>query len=652
METKAHFLVDKQNFGFFETSSDQYSNLNLNQNYQSLHPDNVQSKRALNKSEKYAVTKLSDLMVSVDLQAKKDSHSWNKSNKKLSPKFLNLNQKSEEEHEFAKESKNINKSTLSLHIATYENSTEDTPDSDAFEKEGIKRKDASKDLLKKWDTGSSLVIENPFEFPRQQENQNKHPEVVQFKASQKLRNPNEVVNEKTNTLETSKKDSKPAKVDVVTPVAATAAANTTPPPVTATTPNPAAAPTTPAAIIAAKLETSKKDSKPAKDDASKSSKERKSLKEGGKSKIADTPGKSSKSKKEKESVSKKEPEKKLQLKDLIRKHLLAGSVRMEYELWELHQLLDMAKISMQKKSTLIDVRTPVNICGDIHGQYGDLMRIFNSCGMPFKSRYLFLGDYVDRGRHSLEVIVLLFACQIQFPNNIFLLRGNHELSNINRVYGFHAELRTRYRSVLDSKQLYDHFNEIFSEMPLAAIVEGKILCMHGGLSPELNHLDDIRKIKRPLLIVRGLAQDLLWADPESGVKGFQPNKIRAVSHVFGEDAVQSKTKQLGIDMVIRAHQVVEFGYAFFANRQLVTVFSAARYHEDLCNFAAVVQVDDRLELAFMQLKPSEFDQQKKEKIVATMDCDEENDDDNNNPGGADKNKTDNAAAKDEAAAAP
>ncbi|VDM16836.1 unnamed protein product [Wuchereria bancrofti] len=112
---------------------------------------------------------------------------------------------------------------------------------------------------------------------------------------------------------------------------------------------------------------------------------------------------------------------------------MAGSTRMEYELPDLHQLLTMAKASFQKVPTLVEVPCPVNICGDIHGQYGDLMRIFASCGLPFKVRYLFLGDYVDRGRHPLEVIVLLLACKIQFPKFVFLLRGNHELFHINKI---------------------------------------------------------------------------------------------------------------------------------------------------------------------------------------------------------------------------
>ncbi|KAI6208836.1 Serine/threonine-protein phosphatase [Aphelenchoides besseyi] len=286
---------------------------------------------------------------------------------------------------------------------------------------------------------------------------------------------------------------------------------------------------------------------------------------------------------------------KLNLKQLIKEHLNKGVARMDYSVTILHQLLDLARASFQKQPTLVEVKAPVNICGDIHGQYTDLMRIFASCGLPFRSRYLFLGDYVDRGRHSLEVIVFLLACKVQYPMSIFLLRGNHD------VYGFNAELRTRYRDVAQSTSLYQHFNSVFAEMPLAAIVSGKILCMHGGLSPHLNSLDDVRKIQRPLTVVKGLAQDLLWADPEAGVAGFAPNKVRATSHVFGETAV------------------VEYGYAFFAGRQLLTIFSASRYHDDLCNYAAVVQVNERLEVSFMQLKPIEFEQHKQDKIARTQD---------------------------------
>ncbi|RCN29393.1 Ser/Thr phosphatase family protein [Ancylostoma caninum] len=345
------------------------------------------------------------------------------------------------------------------------------------------------------------------------------------------------------------------------------------------------------------------------------------------------------------------------MKEFIKKHFIAGAARQNYEVYEIHLILEKAMDAMKNSPILLELKCPVNICGDIHGQYGDLMRIFNAyirsnslvlahrrlfslgsvrreyelalvsrpagpttnkaCGLPFKHRYLFLGDYVDRGRHSLEVIMLLLALRIQFPRKVYLLRGNHELSNINRVYGFNAEIRQRYRNLAESKALYDHFNEVFAQMPLAALVSGRILCMHGGLSPNLNSLDDIRKLQRPLRVVRGLAQDLLWADPETGTKGFQQNKIRAVSHIFGEEMVRDKCKQLNIDLVIRAHQVVEFGYAFFCGRSLITVFSAARYHEELVNYAAVVKVtaapvDATLELSFVQLKPQEFEKVRRE----------------------------------------
>ncbi|CAD5207981.1 unnamed protein product [Bursaphelenchus xylophilus] len=316
----------------------------------------------------------------------------------------------------------------------------------------------------------------------------------------------------------------------------------------------------------------------------------------------------------------------LNIKALITQHFQGPPSRMDYNIDEIYEVLEQAKASFMKQPSLLEVRPPMNICGDIHGQFTDLMNIFNSVGLPFKKSYLFLGDYVDRGRHSLEVIMLLFMFKIRYPDNTFLLRGNHELKNINRVYGFRAELRSRFR--LDGDNLYVKFNEVFSHMPLAAIVGKRILCMHGGLSPLLKTLDDIRRIQRGKLTLEkdSIEQDLLWADPEYGIKGFQKNEMRGVSYYFGADVVKNMCRRLDIDVVIRAHQVVEYGYAFFANRSLVTVFSAARYHPDTPNYGAVAQVGKDLELSFMQLKPKEAKEPcttTGRKFIRTMDEDDD-----------------------------
>ena len=130
--------------------------------------------------------------------------------------------------------------------------------------------------------------------------------------------------------------------------------------------------------------------------------------------------------------------------------------------------------------------------GDTHGQYFDLLRLFEYGGYPPESNYLFLGDYVDRGKQSLETICLLLSYKIKFPDNFFLMRGNHECASINRIYGFYDECKRRY-----SIKLWKIFTDVFNCLPVAALVDEKILCMHGGLSPDLNSLDQIKKIVRP-----------------------------------------------------------------------------------------------------------------------------------------------------------
>uniref|UniRef100_A0A915EPM9 Serine/threonine-protein phosphatase n=1 Tax=Ditylenchus dipsaci TaxID=166011 RepID=A0A915EPM9_9BILA len=286
----------------------------------------------------------------------------------------------------------------------------------------------------------------------------------------------------------------------------------------------------------------------------------------------------------------------LNLKRIIKHHLLDGARQQQYDLWELHLLLNAAK-------------------NHIHGQYSDLLKIFEVCGLPYKHKYLFLGDYVDRGRHSLEVIVLLLALKVQFPKHFFLLRGNHEVRKINSVYGFRDELVARYPAVDDWMSLHAAFNDVFAEMPLAAVVSGKIICMHGGISEQLNSLDDIRKIKRPIYTLQpGLMQDLIWADPQVGIEGFQFNANRQVSVLFGEDMVWKKLGQLGCEMIfIFYFWVTEYGHAFFANRKLVTVFSASRYYAEICNWGSVAVVDSSLRMSFRSFKPSEYDSCKKHK---------------------------------------
>ncbi len=249
---------------------------------------------------------------------------------------------------------------------------------------------------------------------------------------------------------------------------------------------------------------------------------------------------------------------------------------------------------------LLEIGAPVKICGDTHGQYADLLRMFEYGGFPPSANYLFLGDYVDRGRFSMETICLLFAYKIKFPENFFLLRGNHESASINRIYGFYDECKRRY-----SVKLWKTFTDCFNCLPVAAIVDDKIFCVHGGLSPELESLDLINAIKRPTDVPdTGLLCDLLWSDPDGDSNGWGQND-RGVSYTFGRDVVEDVLNTHDLDLICRAHQVVEDGYEFFAQRQLVTIFSAPNYCGEFDNAGAMMSVDESLMCSFQILKPAE-----------------------------------------------
>lgn len=232
---------------------------------------------------------------------------------------------------------------------------------------------------------------------------------------------------------------------------------------------------------------------------------------------------------------------------------------------------------------LIELSAPVKIVGDVHGQYTDLIRLFEMCGFPPNANFLFLGDYVDRGKQSLETILLLFCYKLKFPENFFLLRGNHECANVTRVYGFYDECKRRCNI-----KVWKTFVDTFNCLPIAAIVAGKIFCVHGGLSPSLTHMDDIRQIARPTDVPDyGLLNDLLWSDPADMETDWEANE-RGVSYCFGKKVIMEFLQRHDFDLVCRAHMVVEDGYEFFNDRILVTVFSApnvSRLSEFPCSFS-------------------------------------------------------------------
>ncbi|CAK7335614.1 unnamed protein product [Dovyalis caffra] len=292
------------------------------------------------------------------------------------------------------------------------------------------------------------------------------------------------------------------------------------------------------------------------------------------------------------------------LDDIIRRLVEAKSGRTTKQVQlteaEIKQLCLASKEVFLSQPNLLELEAPIKICGDVHGQFSDLLRLFEYGGYPPEANYLFLGDYVDRGKQSIETICLLLAYKIKYKENFFLLRGNHESASINRIYGFYDECKRRF-----NVRVWKTFTECFNCLPVAALIDEKILCMHGGLSPELKNLDQIRNIVRPIDVPdHGLLCDLLWADPDKDMEGWGEND-RGVSYTFGADKVVEFLQKHDLDLVCRAHQVVEDGYEFFAKRQLVTIFSAPNYCGEFDNAGAMMSVDDTLTCSFQILRASE-----------------------------------------------
>jgi len=276
---------------------------------------------------------------------------------------------------------------------------------------------------------------------------------------------------------------------------------------------------------------------------------------------------------------------------------------------------------LQSQDVCLQLSVPVNICGDIHGQFFDLQKIFHRFGTPPQQSYLFLGDYVDRGNYSLEVMLCLMLAKICYPYHVFLLRGNHECKSINEMYGFKEECEKRIQSSDIEKpgvRAWILINQVFQWLPLSAIIEDQILCIHGGLSPLLleksmtssstteSLLDILNTINRKELATipdEGLICDLVWADPDkSCCRDFEHNEDRGTSYTFSPNAVNAFCTKYGIKLIVRAHQCVDQGYEFFCDRKLVTIFSAPNYCGNYKNHASILHINSDMNITIKNFK--------------------------------------------------
>ncbi|KAL4332010.1 hypothetical protein GQ457_07G042910 [Hibiscus cannabinus] len=264
---------------------------------------------------------------------------------------------------------------------------------------------------------------------------------------------------------------------------------------------------------------------------------------------------------------------------------------------EISDLCESAERIFNVEPTVLQLKAPIKIFGDLHGQFGDLMRLFDEYGAPSTAGdiayidYLFLGDYVDRGQHSLETITLLLALKVEYPNNVHLIRGNHEAADINALFGFRIECIERMGE-RDGIWAWHRINRLFNWLPLAALIEKKIICMHGGIGRSINHVEQIENLQRPITMEAGsiVLMDLLWSDPteNDSVEGLRPNARGPGLVTFGPDRVMEFCNNNDLQLIVRAHECVMDGFERFAQGHLITLFSATNYCGSANNAGAIL----------------------------------------------------------------
>lgn len=265
------------------------------------------------------------------------------------------------------------------------------------------------------------------------------------------------------------------------------------------------------------------------------------------------------------------------------------------------------------------LQSPITVCGDIHGQYHDLAPLFLSGGDSSTTQYLFLGDLVDRGSHSVEVLLTLLLHSLQHPGRFHILRGNHESRRVSATYGFYDECISKYGSA----SVWHRLTDLFDYLPIAAVVDQSVFCVHGGLSPHLPHVAHIELIDRVREIPQdgGPLADLMWSDPADDVEVAKTSanghskrsssthnsgggnehehdgeddmlhqwavSPRGGGYLFGSKATKRFLHHNALGWMVRSHQLCLEGWRTDHDNRVLTVWSAPNYCYRCGNAAAV-----------------------------------------------------------------
>eukprot|EP01126_Amoeba_proteus_P042670 TRINITY_DN4647_c1_g1_i2.p1 TRINITY_DN4647_c1_g1~~TRINITY_DN4647_c1_g1_i2.p1 ORF type:complete len:339 (-),score=54.81 TRINITY_DN4647_c1_g1_i2:309-1253(-) len=264
---------------------------------------------------------------------------------------------------------------------------------------------------------------------------------------------------------------------------------------------------------------------------------------------------------------------------------------------EVKKLCVKAREILQKEENVQPVSLPCTLVGDIHGQWYDLEELFAIGGVPPNTNYVFLGDYVDRGYYSIETVSLIIGLKVRYPDRIHVLRGNHESRQITQVYGFYDQCLKQY----GSPNVWKYFTDLFDFLPLSMLINNKIFCVHGGLSPSISTLDHVRCLDRFQEVPHdGPICDLIWSDPDDRMGwGTSP---RGAGYTFGSDITRGWNLTNGLTLTVRAHQLVMEGFNYTHDQQLLTLFSAPNYCYRCGNRAAIMEVHENFQTVLQQFE--------------------------------------------------